>query len=122
MIAGEVGRTLNINNFDLHRLFVTDGVQILHISGLIAALSEETSAFCLALVREAKNTILKFHLISIIALHFGRIEKQNLRKYLLKLLKMRIFYWGMKKISNLLWELKVLKQGENILQIRLIAL
>ena len=60
--AGEVGRTLNIKDFDLHKLFVTEGVQILHISGLIAALSEETSAFCLALVREAKkyNTKVSF--------------------------------------------------------------
>jgi 2-dehydro-3-deoxygluconokinase len=53
--AGEVGRTLNVKDFDLNRLFVTEGVQILHLSGLIAALSPETSNFCLELARAAKK-------------------------------------------------------------------
>lgn len=54
--AGEVGRTLNVKDFDLDRIFVQEGVQILHLSGLIAALSEETSQFCLELARFARNT------------------------------------------------------------------
>jgi len=54
--AGEVGRTLNVKDFDLDKLFVTEGVQILHLSGLIAALSVETSEFCLQLARYAKKT------------------------------------------------------------------
>ncbi len=54
--AGEVGRTLNVKDFDLERIFVTEGVQILHLSGLIAALSVETSEFCLQLARYAKKT------------------------------------------------------------------
>lgn len=53
--AGEVGRTLNLNDFDLERIFGKEGVQIIHLSGLIAALSEETSAFCLELARAAKK-------------------------------------------------------------------
>jgi 2-dehydro-3-deoxygluconokinase len=53
--AGEVGRTLNVKNFDLPRLFGKEGVQILHLSGLIAALSPETSNFCLELARAAKK-------------------------------------------------------------------
>jgi len=53
--AGEVGRTLNINDFDLERLFGKEGVQILHISGLICALSSQTSNFCLELARTAKK-------------------------------------------------------------------
>lgn len=53
--AGEVGRILNVKDFDLDRLFGREGVQILHMSGLIAALSPETGAFCLALAREAKK-------------------------------------------------------------------
>ena len=40
--AGEVGRTLNVKDFDLDRIFGQEGVQILHLSGLIAALSPET--------------------------------------------------------------------------------
>jgi 2-dehydro-3-deoxygluconokinase len=53
--AGEVGRTLNVKDFDLQRLFGMEGVQILHLSGLIAALSPETSNFCLELARSAKK-------------------------------------------------------------------
>jgi 2-dehydro-3-deoxygluconokinase len=53
--AGEVGRTLNVKDFDLDRLFVKEGVQIVHLSGLIGALSPETSAFCLELARAAKK-------------------------------------------------------------------
>jgi 2-dehydro-3-deoxygluconokinase len=53
--AGEVGKTLDAKNFDLERLFGKEGVQILHLSGLIAALSPETSNFCLELARAAKK-------------------------------------------------------------------
>jgi len=53
--AGEVGRTLSVNNFDLDRIFGTEGVQILHLSGLIAALSPETGVFCLEVARAAKK-------------------------------------------------------------------
>jgi 2-dehydro-3-deoxygluconokinase len=53
--AGEVGRTLNVKDFDLDRLFAKEGVQILHLSGLIGALSHETSEFCLQLARFAKK-------------------------------------------------------------------
>ncbi len=53
--AGEVGRTLNVKDFDLDRIFGDEGVQIVHLSGLIAALSPETSIFCLELARAAKK-------------------------------------------------------------------
>lgn len=53
--AGEVGRTLNAKDFDLERLFGREGVRILHLSGLVAALSPETSNFCLELARAAKK-------------------------------------------------------------------
>ena len=53
--AGEIGRTLNVKDFDLERIFGEDGVQIIHLSGLIAALSPETSTFCLELARTAKK-------------------------------------------------------------------
>src|SRR5665811_89151 len=53
--AGEVGRTLNVKDFDLERIFVQEGVQIVHLSGLIGALSPETSKFCLELARMAKK-------------------------------------------------------------------
>jgi 2-dehydro-3-deoxygluconokinase len=53
--AGEVGRTLNAKDFDLERIFGEEGVQIVHLSGLIAALSPETSTFCLEIARAAKK-------------------------------------------------------------------
>lgn len=53
--AGEVGRSLNVKDFDLEKIFGKEGVQIVHLSGLIAALSPETSAFCLELARAAKK-------------------------------------------------------------------
>ncbi len=53
--AGEVGRTLNVKDFDLERIFGQEGVQIVHLSGLIAALSPETSTFCLEIARAAKK-------------------------------------------------------------------
>jgi len=53
--AGEVGRTLNVRDFDLDRIFGQEGVQIVHLSGLIAALSPETGTFCLELAKAAKK-------------------------------------------------------------------
>jgi 2-dehydro-3-deoxygluconokinase len=53
--AGEVGRTLNAKDFDLDRIFGKEGVEIVHLSGLIGALSPETSTFCLELARTAKK-------------------------------------------------------------------
>lgn len=62
--AGEVGRTINVKDFDLERIFKTEGVRILHLSGLIAALSPETGVFCIELARAAKkyNTLVSFDL------------------------------------------------------------
>ncbi len=53
--AGEVGRLLNVKDFDLERIFKKEGVQIVHLSGLIGALSPETSRFCLEIARAAKK-------------------------------------------------------------------
>ena len=62
--AGEVGRTLNIADFDLERLFGREGVAVLHLSGLIAALSPETGRFCLELAKAARKygTLISFGL------------------------------------------------------------
>jgi len=53
--AGEVGRELDIKDFDLDRIFGKEGVQVVHLSGLIAALSPKTSKFCLEIARAAKK-------------------------------------------------------------------
>ncbi|GHV49866.1 2-keto-3-deoxygluconate kinase [Bacteroidia bacterium] len=62
--SGEVGRTLNVDDFDLEKIFGQEGVRILHLSGLIGALSHETSLFCLELARAAKKygTLISFDL------------------------------------------------------------
>ena len=54
--AGEIGRTLSADDYDLERLFWQEGVAILHLSGLIAAMSPETTRTCLTLARYAKDT------------------------------------------------------------------
>ena len=53
--AGEVGRELSADDFDLERIFVKEGVRIVHLSGLIAALSPKTSKLCLDIARIAKK-------------------------------------------------------------------
>ena len=62
--AGEVGKTLSAKDFDLEGLFGTNRVGILHMSGLIAALSPGTGEFCLHLARVAKEygTLVSFDL------------------------------------------------------------
>ena len=52
--AGEVGRTLKAEDFDLDRIFAQDGARLMHISGLFAALSPETGKLCLKLSELAK--------------------------------------------------------------------
>ena len=54
--AGEVGRELSVEQFDLEKLFDRDGVKILHLSGLIAALSPSTSKFCVELAKKARQS------------------------------------------------------------------
>lgn len=54
--AGEVGRALDASQFELDRLFDSDGVGIIHMSGLFAALSPSTGNLCLKLARKAKST------------------------------------------------------------------
>ena len=51
--AGEVGRCLKASDFDLERIFVDEGVRIMHLSGLVAALAPE---FCLSLADMAHRS------------------------------------------------------------------
>lgn len=53
--SGEVGRNLTAESFDLERIFAREGVGIVHISGLIAALSDTTAAFCVAIAEAARK-------------------------------------------------------------------
>ncbi|MBR7063116.1 MAG: sugar kinase [Clostridia bacterium] len=62
--AGEVGRTIDAADYDLKQIFETDGAKILHLSGLIAAMSESTTKACLEVARYAKacGTLISFDL------------------------------------------------------------
>ena len=63
--------------FDLERIFGDEGVQIVHLSGLIAALSEQTTEFCLAVARAAKKhgTLISFDLNHRASFWKGREEE-----------------------------------------------
>jgi len=52
--AGEVGLELSVDDYDLDEIFGNQGVKILHMSGLVAALSPKTSKFCVELAHAAK--------------------------------------------------------------------
>lgn len=75
--AGEVGRTLNIRDFDVERIFGREGAAIVHLSGLIAALSPETSQFCLEVARVAAKhgTLISFDLNHRASFWKGREEE-----------------------------------------------
>ena len=78
--AGEVGRTLSVKDFDLERIFRQEGVQIVHLSGLIAALSPEVSAFCLELARVAKSNGTRISFDLNYRASFWKGRKDELRK------------------------------------------
>lgn len=75
--AGEVGRTLDAKDFDLDRIFGEEGVQIAHMSGLVAALSPQTGRFCLEIARAAKKhgTLISFDLNYRASFWAGREEE-----------------------------------------------
>lgn len=53
--AGEVGLALSAADFDLDRILGQEGAKIVHMSGLIAALSPSTLQFCLDVAHKAKE-------------------------------------------------------------------
>jgi len=53
--AGEVGLTLSASDFDLERIFASEGCRILHLSGLVGALSGDATKCCLEVARFAKK-------------------------------------------------------------------
>ncbi len=75
--AGEVGRELHLKDFDLERIFGQEGVQVVHLSGLIGALSPATGLFCLEIARSAKKhgTRISFDLNHRASFWKGREEK-----------------------------------------------
>ena len=83
--AGEVGRTLDIKDYDTKKIFEKDGVGIIHISGLIAAMSKETTDTCVKLAKIAKQngTLVSFDLNYRATFWKGR--EDELRKAFMKI-------------------------------------
>ena len=78
--TGEVGRTISAEDYDVDRIFGQEGVAVLHLSGLIAAMSPETTACCLAMARAAKahGTLVSFDLNYRASFWKGREEDEGL--------------------------------------------
>ena len=55
--AGEVSRGICAEDFDLERIFHREGVGILHLSGLFAAMSPQTGETCLKLAAAAPGNV-----------------------------------------------------------------
>lgn len=83
--SGEVGRTLAAEDFDTEKIFKEDGVGIFHISGLIAAMSEDTTKCCVRLAEIAKEngTLVSFDLNY--RASFWENREEELRKAFIKI-------------------------------------
>ena len=75
--AGEVGRAISADDYDLETIFAVDGVGILHLSGLIAAMSPDTTAACVKIAEFAKShgTLVSFDLNYRASFWAGREEE-----------------------------------------------
>lgn len=75
--AGEVGRELGPEDFDLEAKFGREGVAVMHLSGLFAALSPSTGNLCLEAARKAKQngTVVSFDLNHRASFWEGREEE-----------------------------------------------
>jgi 2-dehydro-3-deoxygluconokinase len=75
--AGEAGRELAPEDFDLDAKFGQEGVAVVHVSGLIAAISPNTGRLCLETAKKAKQhgTIVSFDLNHRASFWKGREEE-----------------------------------------------
>lgn len=83
--AGEVARSIDADDFDLDRIFGEEGVQVVHLSGLIAALSPETAQFCLDIARAAKKYGTRISFDLNYRASFWKNRKDELRKNFLEI-------------------------------------
>lgn len=86
--AGEVGRTIEPGDFDLERIFGTEGCGILHLSGLFAALSDQTEATCLKVAEIAKANGTRFSFDLNYRASFWKGREEQLRASFTKLASM----------------------------------
>jgi 2-dehydro-3-deoxygluconokinase len=92
--TGEVGRELDVKDFDLNKLFNIEGVQILHLSGLIAALSPRTGNFCLELAKAAKKSGTKICFDLNYRVSFWKNREEELRSIFLGIAELSDFLVG----------------------------
>ena len=115
--AGEVGRTLSIADYDIERIFGKEGVGILHMSGLIAAMSPETTACCLAMAKAAKRygTLVSFDLNYRATFWKGREEEppRSMRSR-----PWRMCWWATRRISSFAWAFADRKPAGRISRVR----
>ncbi|MDR2389574.1 MAG: PfkB family carbohydrate kinase [Tannerellaceae bacterium] len=78
--SGEVGRSLSIEDFSTERLYRKEGVQMLHLSGLIAALSPESGQLCLELAGEGRRFETKISFDLNYRASFWQAREEELRK------------------------------------------
>jgi 2-dehydro-3-deoxygluconokinase len=108
------GRTLNVKDFDLDRIFGKEGVQIVHLSGLIGALSPETSTFCLELAREAKKHGTRISFDMNYRASFWKGREMSSQVFSGKSLRLPTYSWATRKTSSSAWASKGLKQEGRI--------
>ena len=101
---------MNVKYFDLDRIFAQEGAKIVHMSGLIAALSEDASEFCLEIARAAKKHGSRISLTSTIGHLFGEVVKPNCQLPSRRLQVSPIYSSVTKKIFNCAWISKDLRQ------------
>ena len=96
--AGEVGRTLNIADFDIPRIFGEEGVGILHLSGLIAAMRPAWNW-----PAPRRNTARSSHSTSTTARPSGRAAKKNFRRRSPRSLPSLTSWSATRKTSSSAW-------------------
>ena len=117
--AGEVGTTLSINDFDMKQIFEKDGVAILHISGLIAALSKDSTKACVEIAKAAKKsgTLISFDLNYRASFWKGR--EKELRKAFKEIASIADILAGNEEDYQLCLGLKGPKAGGNDLNAKI---
>lgn len=112
--AGEVGKTLDACDFDLDRIFNTEGVQILHLSGLITALSPNTGKFCLELAKAAKKNGTRISFDLNYRASFWKNREDELGKIFPQIAELADILVGNEEDFQLCLGIKVLKLAERI--------
>ena len=109
--AGEVGRTLDAKDFDLERIFGTEGVQIVHLSGLIAALSRRQAPSAVPSPGLRSSTERASPSTSTTAPRSGRGVRRNSARSLPRSRGFRTYSWATKRTSSSAWESRARKRA-----------